>query len=95
MSKAYVGCRTTETRHARGKGIKVFDIDEKTGDWREIQCLKTEENPSYLAMDNTENYLYSVHGDFTCVSSYRIEKVILCQEKVQIKNDFFPSCQHT
>ena len=22
-------------------------------------------------------------------------KVILCQEKVQIKNDFFPSCQHT
>ena len=21
--------------------------------------------------------------------------VILCQEKVQIKNDFFPSCQHT
>lgn len=74
MSKAYVGCRTTEARHARGKGIKVFDIDEKTGDWKEIQCLKTEENPSYLAMDNTENYLYSVHGDFTCVSSYRIEK---------------------
>ena len=24
-----------------------------------------------------------------------IKKVILCQEKVQIKNDFFPSCQHT
>ena len=23
------------------------------------------------------------------------EKMILCQEKVQIKNDFFPSCQHT
>lgn len=23
------------------------------------------------------------------------EEVILCQEKVQIKNDFFPSCQHT
>ena len=22
-------------------------------------------------------------------------KMILCQEKVQIKNDFFPSCQHT
>lgn len=22
-------------------------------------------------------------------------RVILCQEKVQIKNDFFPSCQHT
>lgn len=23
------------------------------------------------------------------------DDVILCQEKVQIKNDFFPSCQHT
>lgn len=23
------------------------------------------------------------------------KEVILCQEKVQIKNDFFPSCQHT
>ena len=23
------------------------------------------------------------------------EPLILCQEKVQIKNDFFPSCQHT
>ena len=24
-----------------------------------------------------------------------VEWLILCQEKVQIKNDFFPSCQHT
>lgn len=24
-----------------------------------------------------------------------IKRLILCQEKVQIKNDFFPSCQHT
>ena len=24
-----------------------------------------------------------------------IPAMILCQEKVQIKNDFFPSCQHT
>ena len=23
------------------------------------------------------------------------KSLILCQEKVQIKNDFFPSCQHT
>ena len=28
---------------------------------------------------------------------FQIDKdcLILCQEKVQIKNDFFPSCQHT
>lgn len=24
-----------------------------------------------------------------------LQELILCQEKVQIKNDFFPSCQHT
>lgn len=26
---------------------------------------------------------------------FYFKDVILCQEKVQIKNDFFPSCQHT
>lgn len=74
MGIAYVGCRTTKERNARGKGLKVYDINEKTGEWTEIQCLKTEENPSYQTMDLSENYLYSVHGDFTMVSSYRIKE---------------------
>ena len=74
MTYAYVGCRTTQQRNARGKGIKVFAIDGKNGDWKEIQCLKTEEeNPSYQCFDNNKDYLYSVHGDFTKVSSYRIQ----------------------
>ena len=51
MSYAYVGCRTTKERNARGKGLKVFEICEQTGDWKEIQCLKTEGNPSYQTMD--------------------------------------------
>lgn len=72
MSYAYVGCRSTKERNARGKGLKVYKISESTGEWTEIQCLKTEENPSYQAMDLEEKYLYSVHGDFTKVSSYRI-----------------------
>ena len=54
MSYAYVGCRTTKERNARGKGLKVFEICEQTGDWKEIQCLKTEENPSYQTMDLEE-----------------------------------------
>lgn len=74
MSFAYVGCRTTKERNARGKGIKVFEITDKTGEWTEKQCLKTEENPSYLAFDNEENYLYSVHGDLTSVSSYKVKE---------------------
>lgn len=69
---AYVGCRTTEHRNARGKGIRAFRIDE-AGNWREFQTLNTpEENPSYQALDHTGKFLYSVHGDFTKVSSYKI-----------------------
>lgn len=68
---AYVGCRTTEERNARGEGIKVYEIDV-AGAWRQIQCLKTEENPSYQCLDATGKFLYSVHGDFTMVSSYRV-----------------------
>ena len=74
MAIAYVGCRTTKERNARGKGLKVYSISESTGDWKEIQCLSTEENPSYQTMDLTEKYLYSVHGDFTMVSSYTIRE---------------------
>lgn len=74
MAIAYVGCRTTKERNARGKGLKVYSISESTGEWTNIQCLQTEENPSYQTMDLTENYLYSVHGDLTMVSSYTIEE---------------------
>ena len=74
MHYAYVGCRTTKERNARGKGLKVFAVSDTTGAWDEIQCLETEENPSYQALDNEKKYLYSVHGDFTVVSSYRIRE---------------------
>ena len=60
------------------------------------------------SMKLNKDYFYcfgcGAHGDvieFTArlfgLGSYEAAKklVILCQEKVQIKNDFFPSCQHT
>jgi len=72
MSYAYVGSRTTRERNARGKGLKVYNIDDSTGKWKEIQCLCVEENPSYQTFDNNEEFLYSVHGDITKVSSYKI-----------------------
>lgn len=71
MKYAYVGCRTTRERNARGRGLKVYEISEN-GDWKEIQCLETEPNPSYQTLDLEEKFLYSVHGDITKVSSYRI-----------------------
>ncbi|MGL5434197.1 MAG: lactonase family protein [Lachnospiraceae bacterium] len=73
MSFAYVGCRTTRERNARGKGLKVYEINDRTGDWNEIQCLSKEENPSYQCFDNDKKYLYTVHGDTTSVSSFEIE----------------------
>ncbi len=73
MSFAYVGCRTTRERNARGKGLKVYEINDRTGDWNEIQCLSKEENPSYQCFDKEKKYLYTVHGDISSVSSFKIE----------------------
>lgn len=72
MKYAYIGCRTTKERNARGKGISVYQIQEETGKWNLIQCLETEANPSFQTLDQEGKYLYSVHGDFTKVTSYRI-----------------------
>lgn len=72
MSYAYVGCRTTRERNARGNGLKTYRIDEVSGDWEELQCLSIEENPSYQTFDNDRKFLYSVHGDISKVSSFKI-----------------------
>lgn len=36
--------------------------------------LKEQENPSYLTFDNQQQFLYSVHGDYTDVTSYAIDE---------------------
>jgi 6-phosphogluconolactonase (cycloisomerase 2 family) len=68
---AYVGSRTTTARNARGKGIEVFTSDAD-GHWTHRQRVETYENPSYLVADEAGRFLYSVHGDGSSVSSYRI-----------------------
>ena len=68
---AYVGCRTTKERNARGEGLKTYEI-LPDGTWKELQCLYTEPNPSFQTLDLEGKFLYSVHGDITKVSSYRI-----------------------
>ncbi|WP_432628630.1 lactonase family protein [Brotaphodocola sp.] len=73
MKYAYVGCRTTKARNARGRGLMVYEIGAD-GSWTEKQCLFTDENPSYQCIDAEKKYLYSVHGDLTKVSSYRIKE---------------------
>ena len=71
MQIVYVGCRTTQKRNARGKGLVTYRVEED-GRWTELQTLFTDDNPSYQCLDLTGQYLYSVHGDLTLVSSYRI-----------------------
>ena len=69
---AYVGCRTTKERNARGKGISVYEIED--GKWNLKQIKGDLINPSYLCMDRTEKFLYTVHGDQSEISSFLIEE---------------------
>lgn len=73
MLYAYVGCRTTKERNARGEGLKTYKI-LPSGEWKELQCLYTEPNPSFQTLDQEGKYLYSVHGDIYKVTSYRIKE---------------------
>ena len=66
---AYVGCRTTRERNARGEGIGVFDVEAETGRLTFVQLLDGLVNPSYLALGPTGDRLYSVHGDTTEASA--------------------------
>lgn len=69
---AYVGCRTTKERGARGKGISVYRIDDR-GVWTLVQLVEGLVNPSYLCFDRTGDFLYSVHGDRSEVSSFSVD----------------------
>jgi 6-phosphogluconolactonase len=69
---AYVGCRTSRDRNARGDGINVFRI-EADGGWSHLQLVGDLFNPSYLAFDRTRRTLYAVHGDSSDVSAFRLD----------------------
>ena len=71
---AYVGCFTTEKRKARGKGISVFAIDPAEGLWTLVEVYETIPNPHYLALDHTQRFLYSAHGDSSEVCAYAVNR---------------------
>jgi 6-phosphogluconolactonase (cycloisomerase 2 family) len=66
---AYVGCRTTRERGARGEGLSVFRVGET---WERLQVLAGPANPSYLAFGFDKRVLYAVHGDGEQASAWRI-----------------------
>lgn len=70
---AYVGCRTTKERNARGKGIGLYRVDPASAAWSQVQLVEGLDNPSFLAFDRTQRFLYAEHGDLGDVSAYAIE----------------------
>ena len=72
---AYVGCRTTKERNARGEGINVYRGSGTTGEWTHLQLISGLANPSYLAFDRGRRFLYAVHGDLTDISSFSIDPI--------------------
>jgi 6-phosphogluconolactonase len=70
---AYVGAFTTPDRKGHGGGINVYRVDPASGAWNHEQLLEIV-NPSFLALDRAERFLYSVHADLDEVSAYAIDK---------------------
>lgn len=70
---AYVGARTTRERNARGDGLNVCRVDAETGAWTHVQLVDGLVNPSFLAFDRTQRFLYAVHGDRTDITAFAIE----------------------
>jgi 6-phosphogluconolactonase len=70
---AYVGAFTTPERKGHGGGINVYRVDPASGAWTHEQLLEVV-NPSFLALDRSQRFLYSVHADLDEVSAYRIDK---------------------
>lgn len=69
---AYVGSRTTKERNATGKGISVYEVHGH--DWKLIQVVGDLVNPSFQCFDETGNFLYSVHGDFSEISAFKRDR---------------------
>ncbi len=71
---AYVGAFTTAQRKGHGDGINVYHMDPRTGAWTHVQLVPEIVNPSFLALDRRQRFLYSVHADLDEVSAYAIDK---------------------
>lgn len=71
---AYVGAFTTPERKARGDGINVYRMDPGSGAWTHVQLVPNIVNPSFLALDREQRFLYAVHADLDEVSAYAIDK---------------------
>lgn len=72
---AYIGCRTTQRRRARGKGIEVYRVSDAGRGWEHIQRLEGLVNPSYLILNRAGDRLYCIHGDRSDISAFAVHPV--------------------
>lgn len=70
---AYVGCRTTRERNARGEGLSVFQVGAD-GALTLVQLVRGLVNPSYLALNRAGTRLYTVHGDLSEASAFAVDR---------------------
>jgi 6-phosphogluconolactonase len=70
---AYVGAFTTPQRKAHGDGINVYRVELQSNIWTHVQQLPLI-NPSFLALDRAQRFLYAVHADLDEVSAYAIDR---------------------
>ncbi|MDH6164925.1 6-phosphogluconolactonase [Variovorax boronicumulans] len=71
---AYVGSRTTRERNARGDGISIFKVDTERGTLAPIDLVGNLVNPSFLALSRDGEFLYTVHGDESEVSAFKVDR---------------------
>jgi 6-phosphogluconolactonase len=83
---AYVGSRTSRERNARGVGISVYHIDPTTAKWTLVQIAKDLVNPSFLAFDNQRGCLYTVHGDKSELSAFRVDPQSGCLDFINTQS---------
>jgi 6-phosphogluconolactonase len=70
---AYVGCFTSPGRKGHGKGINVFRTDPANGTLRHVQLLPEFVDPSFLVLDHSGKYLYSVSASEGKISAFSVD----------------------
>jgi 6-phosphogluconolactonase len=70
---AYVGARTTKERNARGDGLNVYQVNAHSGVWAHVQLMGDLVNPSFLAFDQSKQFLYAVQGDLSDITAFAVD----------------------
>jgi 6-phosphogluconolactonase (cycloisomerase 2 family) len=76
----YVGAFTMPERKGKGDGINVYRMDPSSGVWTHLQLVPNVVNPSFLALDREQRFLYSVHADLDGTLGARTDLAMLSGE---------------